>query len=56
MLVFCQRKAKLREEELAFMKKQATDAFSATRKGAQMVANRAREKIEKSKWMAKLLS
>lgn len=51
-----QLKAKLREEELMYVKTKTKKAFAATQKKTQMVANRARQKIEGSKWMSKLLS
>ncbi|CAM9885099.1 unnamed protein product, partial [Scytosiphon promiscuus] len=49
-------KAKLREEEIAYIKAKTKKAFAATKKNAKMATNRARQKIEGSKWMSKLLS
>lgn len=55
-LLRTQRKAKLREEDLAYLKANTKKALAATKRGAGIAVNRAREKIEKSKWMSKLLS
>eukprot|EP00903_Cladosiphon_okamuranus_P017842 g16420.t1 len=49
-------KAKLREEEIVYLKTQAKKALSATQKKTKKMASRARQKIEGSKWMSKLLS
>lgn len=51
-----QRKAKLREEELVYLKIKTREAFLATQRKTKQMANRARQKIEGSKWMSKLLS
>ncbi|CAM9258818.1 unnamed protein product, partial [Laminaria digitata] len=50
------RKAKLREEELMYLKMKTRKAFAATQRAAGMVVSRTRENIEKSKWVAKLVS
>lgn len=51
-----QLKAKLREEELMYLKIKTRKALAATQRAAGMVVSRTRENIEKSKWMAKLMS